>query len=332
MNRRGIKSTGGALPKSLSAHDNLCALCASVVVFLLSFPIHAGAWQFEWIASPTASEGEQTLFRHTYDFDYRPEKARIDIASQGHFIVYVNGYNVTTTVMEPATDSPNAPTATMRRYDVARFLHAGTNTIAVWHAPSPTLSRKDSMKSGIGLAFYGTTLDGEAFSYHTDDTWLCRPAGCYIYNNVYETFDATLYDADWKNSETLLPAWQEAVETGKGDIEAIRSNKQEHYISLTYSPISNSRQNDTTLVYHFTKAFDGWVRLTLRGMKQGAKVVVNGLTYYCSGETDEQCCRRFTLESQQEAQITLPKEATEENIFSVEGIEIAKRTRTGWGE
>lgn len=300
-------------------------------LLLLASP-KSGAWQLEWIASPSAAEGEQTLFCRTYDFEYTPEKARIAIAALGRFVLYVNGYNVSTAVMEPGPDSPDSLAATMRTYDVTHLLHYGANTLAVWYAPSPAPSEAHGSRGGIALAFYGTRLDGRPFSYSADGSWLSHSTGCYIYNNVYETGDATLGLVDWKNGETPSPAWQGAEKMTAGIPKTLRVSTQEHYIAHTLAPISTTQLTDSTLVCHFPRAFLGWVRLTLRGMERGATLTVNGLSHVCSGETDEQCCRRFSLIRQQDATITLPRGASEACIFSVEGIEIGTRLRTGWHE
>ena len=82
-----------------------------------------------------------------------------------------------------------------------------------------------------------------------------------------------------------------------------------------------------TLVCHLGRQCEGWVRLTLRGMHRGDTLRVNGLTYICSGRTDEQACRRFTTEAFSTIVVTGPKGFSRENVMSVEAIEIERHTR-----
>ena len=77
-----------------------------------------------------------------------------------------------------------------------------------------------------------------------------------------------------------------------------------------------------TLTYDFGQPVEGWVRVTLRGMKQGEVVEVNGLRYVCRGGSDDQACRRFTTSTAGIARILLPAGRSRSNITRVEAISI----------
>lgn len=52
--------------------------------------------------------------------------------------------------------------------------------------------------------------------------------------------------------------------------------------------------NGNSVVYDFTPGFYGYVRVTLRGCRQGERIRIGGLEYICTGTIDEQAFCRFT--------------------------------------
>lgn len=275
------------------------ALCLALLTLALQT---AWGWGCRWMAHPAGKGAGQVLFRHTYTFSTQPRRAHIVVDDRGRHVLYVNGYNVSEAAFAGGTC----------HYDVARFLHEGENIIAIWHAAA----------TGVGLSFYGTTWGGERFSFGADGTWLCRAASGETLDDGRETFDATLYDTEWKTDGTAYPAWTGAVEI-PSDSMATNPRAVAYRVRRTISPshIYNNVENGK-VAYHFGETFTGLVRLTLRGMERGATVKVNGLSYTCSGETDEQCCRRFTVTTQEAAVVELPTGASADNITNVEGLEI----------
>jgi hypothetical protein len=87
---------------------------------------------------------------------------------------------------------------------------------------------------------------------------------------------------------------------------------------------------DQGLQYDFGRAFDGWVRLTIRDARKGQRLQMGGLTYICSGEMDEQMCRKFTIARQKEVTVTGDKYFKPEQIQAVEGLEIAPQRAFGF--
>jgi hypothetical protein len=82
-------------------------------------------------------------------------------------------------------------------------------------------------------------------------------------------------------------------------------------------------QRGRTVTYDFGEQVEGWVRVTMRGMKKGEVVEVNGLRYVCRGGSDDQACRRFTTSTAGIARITLPAGRSRSNITRVEAIAIS---------
>lgn len=292
----------------------------------------AWGWNHRWISMPRLPMEAQTLFRRTYHFDTRPDVAHISVADQGQHILYVNGYAVATDALTPGELNVGRYFLALERtYDVARFLHAGDNTIALWHSPQLPGSHVACPEPGaVALSFYGHTLDGQPFSYSTDGTWLCRPVpGTTEWRG--ETYDGTLFDPSWKGDETLYPAWTGAQETANDSLWLTREDRQRCAVVETLSPIYSYEQDDGTLVYQFPKIFCGWVRLTLRGMRRGAVVWAGSVRYACTGVDDEQCCPRFSRPGQREVRVRMSEGKPADHITCVEALAISTRPWTGWG-
>ena len=145
-----------------------------LTIALLTATLSSAAqdWGLSWIACPAAGQHGQAWFRRTFTLAESPKAARITIASSGLFELFVNGYNVTTDVMTPGTARPT-DTIRLTTYDVARFLHADTNVVAVWHSPL-----KPSRKQ-LALSLFAEGHDCGAISITTDVDWLCRPANAH---------------------------------------------------------------------------------------------------------------------------------------------------------
>lgn len=82
--------------------------------------------------------------------------------------------------------------------------------------------------------------------------------------------------------------------------------------------------------YRFSRWFDGWIRVTLRGMHRGDTLHINGLHYICTGKDDEQACRRFSSSGQWTAIIEGDSTFSHRRITNVEGIEIDSCGQSNW--
>ena len=294
-------------------------------------------WGLSWIACPAAGQHGQAWFRRSFTLAEPPRAARITIASSGLFELFVNGYNVTTDVLTPGTTLPS-DTVRLSTYDVARFLRAGTNVVAVWYSPLRP-SRKQ-----LALCLFAEGNGCGATSITTDADWLCRPANALTHppasppaplhlqqatTTLTETIDANLFIPSWNLPSTPLIGWLNA-EQQRGlppsPIAAMRIPCEARRISHIHSPALPAASGDT-LVCHLVRPHEGWVRLTLRGMHRGDTLRVNSLTYICSGRTDEQACLHFTTEEFSAIVVTGPEGFSRENVMSVEAIEIERHTR-----
>lgn len=292
----------------------------AVVAVMMALDASAQEWHMPWIYRHGTDSVEQVWFRGAVNLRSVPAKASIHIASEGRYIVYVNGYNVTTDVMEPSRANE------VREYDARRFLREGTNTVAVWYSPRPPC---EPTHRQVALTLSGTTAEGVPFAMATDGDWLCRKANGTTEANGDETIDANEYVDSWNTTDGGIVGWGNAMTATAGGATA--GGKWYEALHMTkiqaYASFDNYGQS---VAYNFANRFAGWVRLTLRDMHKGDTVRVNGLTYVCSGEPDEQACRRFTASAATMAVVSGTGSFRRSNITNVEAISIEPYLHKGY--
>jgi hypothetical protein len=291
----------------------------TILLFISSASsICAKSWDMPWIECKEAGDNSQIWYRKQYTFPNIPAHACISIASTGKYILYINERNVSRDVLTSCVDSNKIGIYT---YEVARFLKTGRNTIAVWY--SPEMGNK-GYREDIAVRFYGQYPDDDLFSFASDSTWLCKESNASIDDNGNEIIDGPNYINYWKSDDCSFLDWQLASCThNQSQIEYSEIapiHKSEH-ISHIYDYKLFIDQGDS-IICDFGESFSGWVRLTLRNMKKGDIIDVNGLKYTCTGLMDEQACRRFTKSNIEQILITGPEDFGVDKIMKIEGIKI----------
>ncbi len=316
----------------------------SALVLLVSLAAFAGEWGQSWISHPAVDSTEQVLFRREIVLEEKPTAAVVAVASAGRYALYVNGYNVVTDVLEPGVPL-GGDTVAVTHYEVARYLRKGGNALAVWYSPAGRCGRSErqlslSFQCNGGDFHSNRGENGCGYACATDSMWLCRASGCRTFADGSELIDSRTFDPSWTIDPTFAPEWLPAREetpalsvpvsdTRKLWRTALRVESiQPNTFFSTIEPYDVDQTGRNTGRYTFKKGFDGWVRLTLRGMESGDTVTVNGLTYICSGDTDEQACRRFTTSSSCFADVTLPAKRPFSCVTTVEALDIRKYFRT----
>lgn len=309
---------------------------------------HSLWWNSAWITHPSASAGEQVLFSRMYTAMGDVSRATLSVAATGRYQLYVNGYNVTTAVMEPGTagmscGSTEGVAVDVVTYEVARFLSADTNVVALWCSPDAT------GRCLASVSFCGYDGVAPVFSYSSDSSWLCGVSGGSVSSffdhdvagSIYvrEQYDSRLYNTCWSGYEYETWRWVGASALSTASVVGPASASLQYVLRpLTgeYRTVEKiydgmlSHKGRKSFLFRFDDNFSGWVRLTLRNMHRGDTVFVNGFKYICSGETDEQLCRRFT-ESYQRLAFIEGRQLKEESITNVEGICIGSRSVPVWG-
>lgn len=308
-------------------------LCVLSFLTIFQHTLFAADFGQHWIYAETDTPSTQIWFRNTYLASGHARQANIRMVTGGKFLLYVNERIVSSDVI---THAPSYHEITM---DVTRFLRPDSNIIAVWYAPTiiteSTEDTEDTESSHhqLSLTFYGTDANHAPFSYHTGSDWQYAPAHANT-SPTTETQDARQYAQEWKSISTYTPMWRNAAESNAATSTQLYDDGwiyDTYRMSHIYQFLSFD-DHGNTVTYRFGKSFDGWVRLTLRDMARGDTVQVNGLTYICNGETDEQACQRFRISSFPSgiAIITSNRADIRQHINQIEGIEIKPFLHTSY--
>lgn len=180
------------------------------MLFTLLYPMGAMGQTFGWSwikASGQKGEGQQ-WFRRTYTHLGSVYDATLRVVTTGYVKVYVNGRQVTTDPITPFRPT-NSNEAVALTYHVAPFLRPDSVHIAVWYAPVPQAG--DSCQ--LAVNFFGEDVDGQRFGFHSDDTWLCRPAPAWYEADgdaVVEGYDGRAMQPEWTFGDTDWALWQPA--------------------------------------------------------------------------------------------------------------------------
>lgn len=289
---------------------------ASVLSLSLSMAALAATaqtWNLPWISDPMADSTAQIWFRNTFTLKERPITADIHAASDGLFIVYVNGYNVSSDVLEPFDGGG------IVRYDASRFLRNGANTVAVWYSPKPPCRPTTAQ---LALSLCGAYANGERFATATDGAWVCRHANATTPANGDETVCANDYVSDWNTNDGGIVGWRAAQESPQRRITAETPPWHDAFRVARIQSPERVYPSGKTITYTFGSPIHGWVRLTLRGMERGDTIRMDGFTYVCSGDDDEQACRRFTTATNNAVTVEASKALSRDNVTNVEAIAI----------
>ena len=183
----------------------------------------SSSWSAQWIGAADGSvsvRNQWTCFRKRFTLDKQPESATARLAVDSKYWLWVNGKLV---VYEGGLKrGPNPADTYFDRVDLARFLQAGTNTIAVlalyWGKDG--FSHKSSGKAGFVAEW---ELDGRPMG--TDASWkaLHHPAygktgdphPNYRLSDDNIHFDARRDLGDWTAPGFDDPSWPASVTFGQ---------------------------------------------------------------------------------------------------------------------
>lgn len=293
-------------------------IIASIYIILF-WVLHSYAqeWSTHWISYPLPNDSSEVFFCHTYLSSHKPQQAFLSFASSGRLRIFVNERNISRDIV---FNNPDTSVVTLQTYEVTNYLRTDSNIIAVWYAPE-----KDSnMSKQLSLEYYGTDDKGKDFYHKADGTWFCkRVEGCYV-KEQNEWFDARQYDNNWKATDGDRSNWLHPL--GAFSSTKIQKTSSAPYLNKNYKlknllyPICTSVQkNEQT--YDFGRVFEGTPRATIRDAHKGCVIEMDGLTYTCNGEMDEQAFRRFTSSSCSRLSIRADQNFKKEQITNVEGLE-----------
>ena len=290
-----------------------------LIVFLTVMNVttaRSAGWIRQWVCADDSCRESQLWFLRTICLPHKPSEAFINATSNGRITIYVNGYNTTTDVLAPYHSGEE--TLHCVTCNALPFIANDTCIIAVWY--SPFLKGQDQKQ--LSLTLYGKYTNGESFAFSTDNNWWGTLAPATTLHSPYETesINSRAMIANWNIDGLPMPRLLPVKTTTSTDFV---SEYRPQHIRKTYT-CRLADSSPTSLTYLSPFAFRGWARVTLRGMKPGTQITVNGLYYTCSGQMDEQACRRFTISPFKTTtiKITSPSGIKESNVMSVEAMDI----------
>lgn len=294
------------------------------IALLLWYAVTTFAQDFRtpWICCPDLKAGQQAWFREVVELDEAPSQAWLSVLTTGYVDIYINERNITTALRTPYREADDEGDALGTRWNVTRFLGKGRNLVAIHYSPtSHTVSQRQ-----VAARLWGHYVDGSPFALPTDDEWLCRPANGSIGRQGQEVIDSRYMPRLWRTHDIDLPLWIPAeahpMPFADYDDEEDEGLSPTEHIVRTLEP--TYIQSAPKKVYAiFKEAFNGYVRVTLRKCKAGERLRIDNIDYTCSGEFDEQACARFTVGPHRIVVISGDEDFLPEQVFSIEGLEIA---------
>ena len=299
------------------------------MLFLQAISLQAQGFQPNWISYPDIDSTAQIWFRQTYLCEGRPQFAMLEVVTTGYFDLYVNGYNVSTDVRMPFREEAFNDQPISLCFDITRFLRPDSNTIAVWYSPSyPHIQPRQ-----VAISYYGRNAENLPFSFISDKNWLCRKANVQLNATNDEIFHVPDYSQmQWKVDDFAPACWQGTSYSSADNSQRIDYRRVAYMaerVTKILTPAYYVAEGDTTC-YEFDTGFHGYVRVTLRDADTEECLNINGLSYQCNGEMDEQAYRKFTRRTFRNVWITGDQYFRNSQIQRVEGIETNPYSHMSW--
>ena len=299
------------------------------MLFLQAISLQAQGFQPNWISYPDVDSTAQIWFRQTYLCEGRPQFAMLEVVTTGYFDLYVNGYNVSTDVRMPFREEAFNDQPISLCFDITRFLRPDSNTIAVWYSPSyPHIQPRQ-----VAISYYGRNAENLPFSFISDKNWLCRKANVQLNATNDEILHAPDYSqTQWKADDFAPACWQGTSYSSADNSQRIDYRRVAYMaerVTKILTPAYYVTEGDTTC-YEFDTGFHGYVRVTLRDANTEEYLNINGLSYQCNGEMDEQAYRKFTRRTFRNVWITGDQYFRNSQIQRIEGIETNPYSHMSW--
>ncbi|MCU0779635.1 MAG: glycoside hydrolase family 78 protein, partial [Akkermansiaceae bacterium] len=237
-------------------------------------------WQGEWIRLAGADEVKHIWYRKTFKLENTPRQAFAHLASIGYHELYVNGRRVDDRVLAPAVTNLQRRVLYVT-YDLAPFLKAGRNVIAVWTGPGWARADgsygKGVWKQDAILRCQVNMIGGP--SLHSDGSWKCRVSsseslglwkggGQGEYGG--ELVDARAHVTGWNEADFDDSGWSHATICQKDAILSAHLLEPDRKLE-TLRPVS-MREADGCHTFDMGRNFTGWIEFRLRHGREGQVV------------------------------------------------------------
>lgn len=225
-----------------------------------------------------------TLFRKSFELEFKPIQAKMYITADDYFVLYVNGRYV---LEGPTTGYPFA--YPYYEFELGPYLVKGKNVFAVHTYYRGLVNRvtvSGDNRSGLILFVSIKDEDGEEVIIKSDESWKCFPLEAYLpsttigYKTQFlENIDMRKYPLGWSDVDYDDSYWTKP---------SIRENDY-NFVKLGVKPISITpifpifqRTLDNGIrFYDFGRETVGYTRIKTRG-EEGQKIIV-----YHGEELDE---------------------------------------------
>jgi alpha-L-rhamnosidase len=229
-------------------------------------------WMGTWIKHPTAPVEKHIWFRKNVSLKKSPVSAFIYISSIGYHELYVNGKKVDSSVLAPSLTRIDKR-ATYVTHDITTALHIGINTIAVWYGPG--WSRYGGFKAhpALMVQLNAKMTDGETTIISSDQTWRCKVSSSENFGGGHggEKVIVQNYLPNWNKADLDDSQWEFAAAT---PVEAVLSSQMIEPSRII--EIIDARNIFGTGPYKIDmgKNFTGWIRVRMRNLSAGDKVII----------------------------------------------------------
>lgn len=241
--------------------------------------------------------------RKAFDLDFKPESARIRITTNGFYRLFINGKEITKSILAPYISNCN-DLCYYDDYEIAQELKAGKNAVAFmlgngqgnpfWHA----LGYQNSFKTGIpvkgALELTAESAD-QKFFLESDTSFKTHPSP--MVSDIYRYgvhYDARLEIEGWNLPDFDDSGWANVCEveapTGRlvpseaslivqrDELKPVSIELQEDFYFLHESPVLHSTPIfesyvESGYLYDFGINTAGLVRLKIKG-ERGQKITM----------------------------------------------------------
>lgn len=305
----------------------IAVLCLAL---LMPLTLHAYNGNEGWMRAAHGGDTTQLVFSHTYISRGKPHHANLDIATQGRIAAYVNGRPISAEQWMPKQHKTNDKTFCIN-IDISRLMRADTNTIAIVYTPTARTLHQ------LSVSYYGESADGTRFAYSGNKGWFTTITGRHICNDGIEHIDGRIQPVTLVRMSMPCAYWQPALASTPNTSQSLSA--QWHStplpqwkgveaickIGASIQHILTPRYTQTrgkTLMADFAPGYCAFIRITLRNCCRGEHININGNTYVCNGEMDEQAYMQLCPQYFRRVIITGDRHFRPEQVQEVEAISI----------
>lgn len=214
-----------------------------------------------------------SMFRRVFTITNLPSNAELSVCGLGYAYYYINGLPVTEDLFT-APVSNYDKTLWYNTYNVTSLLREGENVIAVacgngWYNESLQTSWEHDSSPWRDKPKFILSLDADGRRIvNTDTSWICTEKTPILFNELRsgETFDARLYDPEWKNTEFNSEGWRSAAmdtrpPTGEFRLCPCSGIREECVLPA----VSVRKTGENKYIFDFGRNISGYVRLSVTG-------------------------------------------------------------------